>query len=336
MKRSGKLALLLALLLVFPTVGFGEEVVDETSEVDELIVVEEETEEEEVEEEEEKEVEEEEEKEEGNRKGNGKDKSKPWKESKAAVELEKDELEALKDKVEAEMDELEKQLEAAKIVGDEATFTALKEQLEALKTEKDEYKTQFMAKIAEMQQIVKEKYTEEELTELEEVAKTLQSLENVSVIPVENVLIGKGKAKFDTPPVIKEGRTLIPVRAISEAMGADVAWNAEEKTVTITKDNKVIVFNLKENKVYVDEAEVAIDVPAEVMNDRTMVPLRFIAEQLGLVVEYDDETKIIEISEDEETNDSEEEVVEPGEETTDEIDVNNEEITTQDMMVDKR
>ncbi|MDR7870220.1 MAG: stalk domain-containing protein [Tissierellaceae bacterium] len=302
MKRSSKLALILALLLVFPTVGFGEEVVDETSDVDELIVVEEE----EVEDEEEvEEVEVEEEKEEvngkgnekgnekGKAKGNAKDKSKPWKEDKAAVKLEKDELEALKDEVESEIDEFEKQLEAAKVTGDEATITALKEQLEILKTEKDEYKTQFKAKIAEMQKIVKEKYTKEEITELEDVAKTLQSLENVSVISIENVLIGKGKAKFDTPPVIKEGRTLIPVRAISEAMGADVAWNAEEKTVTITKDDKVIVFNLTENKVYVDEAEVTIDVPAEVMNNRTMVPLRFIAEQLGLVVEYDEEMQTI-------------------------------------------
>lgn len=305
MKKGNKLALMLALLLalVFPTVAFGEEVVDETSEVDEPIVVEDVTEDE-TEEEEATEVTEETEAveetettdeaiEEGSGKDNGKGKNKPWKEAKAAVKLEKGEIEVLKDEVEAEMDELEKQLEAAEIAGDEATVTALKEQLETLKTEKDEYKTQFKAKITEMQQIMKEKYTLEELTELNEVAETLQSLENVSVISVEKVLIGNGKAKFDTPPVIKEGRTLIPVRAISEAMGADVAWNAEEKTVTITKDDKVIVFNLTENKVYVDEAEVTIDVPAEVMNNRTMVPLRFIAEQLGLNVQYEEELQTI-------------------------------------------
>lgn len=292
MKKCNKLALVLVLLLalVFPTVAFGEEVVDETSEVDEPIAVEEVTEDETAVEEE---TEEEAEEEEAIEEGSGKGKSKPWKEAKAAVKLEKDELEVLKDEVETEMDELEKQLEAAEIAGDEATVTALKEQLEALKTEKDEYKTQFKAKITEMQQIMKEKYTLEELTELEEVAETLESLDDVTVIPVENVLIGKGKAKFDTPPVIKEGRTLIPVRAISEAMGADVAWNAEDKTVTITKDDKVIVFNLTENKVYVDEAEITIDVPAEVMNNRTMVPLRFIAEQLGLNVEYDEEMQTI-------------------------------------------
>lgn len=283
MKKSSKLVLILVLLLtlVFPIAAFGEEVVDETPEIDEPISEEVETEE--TDETEKETIE----------KGNGKGKNKPWKESKAAVQLEKEEIGVLRGEVAAEMEELELKLEAAEAAGDEATVTALKEQLEILKAEKDEYKAQFKAKISEMQQIVKEKYTSDELAELEEVADALESLDDVSVIPVENVLIGKGNAKFDTPPVIKEGRTLIPVRAISEAMGADVVWNAEEKTVTITKDDKVIVFILTENKVIVDEAEVTIDVPAEVMNNRTMVPLRFIAEQLGLNVEYDEEMQTI-------------------------------------------
>lgn len=286
MKKSGKLALILVLLLtlVIPTSAFGEEGVDETPEVDDPTVVEDVTEEE---------TTEEDATEEEATEGKGKGKDKAWKEAKAAVQLEKDEIEVLKDEVAAEMEALELQLEAAEAAGDEATITTLKEQMEALKAEKDEYKTQFKAKISEMQQIMKEKYSLEELTELKEVAEALESLDDVTVIPVENVLIGNGKAKFDTPPVIKEGRTLIPVRAISEAMGADVTYNAEEKTVTITKDDKVIVFNLTENKVYVDEAEVIIDIPAEVMNNRTMVPLRFIAEQLGLNVEYEEELQTI-------------------------------------------
>ena len=288
MRESNKLALILVLLLVlvFPTVAFGEEVIDETPEVDESIVVEEEDETEEDETEEDEDT-----IKEGI--GKGKGKNKLWKEAKAAIKLQKDEIEALKDEVEAEMDELELLLEATEAEGDEATVTALKEQLETLKAEKDEYKVQLKAKISEMQQIMKEKYTLEELTELEEVAEALKSLDDVAIIPVENVIIVNGDAKFDTPPVIKEGRTLIPVRAISEGMGAEVGWNAEEKIVTITKGDKVIGFNLTENKVFVDEVEILIDVPAKVMNNRTMVPLRFIAEQLGLNVEYDEEMQTI-------------------------------------------
>lgn len=74
-----------------------------------------------------------------------------------------------------------------------------------------------------------------------------------------------------------------------------VEWNDEEKIVTITKGETTIKFNLAENKVYVGEDEVLLDVPAEVMNNRTMVPLRFIAEQLGLDVEWDEELGTIEI-----------------------------------------
>lgn len=286
MRKSSKMALILVLLLalVFPTVAFGDEGIDETPEVDESIVVEDDAEEE-TEDEDEDAVKE--------GKGKGKGKNKLWKEAKAAIKLEKDAIEALKDEVEAEIDALELQLKAAEAAGDEATVKTLKEQLEILKAEKDEYKVQFKAKISEMQLIMKEKYTLEELAELEEVAETLKTSDDVDIIPVENVIIVNGDAKFDTPPVIKEGRTLIPVRAISEGMGAEVEWNEEEKIVTITKGDKVIVFKLAENKVFVDEAEIVIDVPAKVMNNRTMVPLRFIAEQLGLNVEYDEETQTI-------------------------------------------
>lgn len=282
MKKGCRLVLILVLMLtlVFPTTVFGEDAVDETPD-DQSLKNEDELEEETDEEDEDL--------------GEGKGKSKPWKRSKAAAMLEKIEIEALKREIEAEMEELELQIEAAEAAGDEAKVAELKLQLEPLKAEKDEYKIQMKTKIAEMQQIMRNKYTLEELEELTEVAATLEELEGVEVIPVENVLINKGNAKFDTPPVIKHGRTLIPVRAVTEAMGATVEWNEEEKVVTITKDDKIIKFNLTENKVYVDEVETAIDVPAEVMNKRTMVPLRFIAEQLGLNVDWDEELNTIKI-----------------------------------------
>ncbi len=262
MRKSSKLALLLVLLLalVFPTVAFGDEIVDGS------IVVE-------------NEAEEDEEDEINEGKGNGK--NKPWKEAKAAILLEKD-------GIEAQIDEKELLLEAAETAGDEAQVALIKEELAGLKS-------QFKEKISAMQQIMKEKYTPKELAELEGVAEDLESSGDVDAIPVENVIIVNGDAKFDTPPVIKEGRTVIPVRAISEGMGAEVEWNEEEKTVTITKDDKVIVFNLTEETVYVGDVETTIDVPAEIMNNRTMIPLRFIAEQLGLKVEYNEEMQTIEV-----------------------------------------
>lgn len=295
MKSINKIALILALLmtLVFPTVAFGEDLDGETNNTtDETQVSSEVDQDADVETDED--IEDEEEVvEEGN--GKGKGNSKVWKEAKAAVEAEKDDIEALKDGIEDELEALETSLEAAEALGDEAAIAEIKLQLEAKKLEMNEYKVQMKVKIQEMQEIVRNKYTQEELEALQEVSLRFDSIENVDVIPVENVLFKKGNAKFDTPPVIKEGRTLIPVRAVSEALGAKVEYDDVEKIVTITKDEKVIVFSLTEGTVTVNEETVEIDVPAEVMNNRTMVPLRFIAEQLELSVEWDQETQTINI-----------------------------------------
>lgn len=288
MKRNNMLALILVLLLtlVFPAAAFGEDLEGETQ-----TTVEEETKDdlnEEVEE-----TEEESETEEDLEESNGKEK--PWKAAKAFIQQEKNAVEALKDGVEAELDALELKLEEAEAAGDEAIIAALKLQIEALKVTQNEYKVQMKEKIALMQQVMREKYSVEELEALNEVSEELNSLENVDVIPVENIFIKNGNAKFDTPPVIKHGRTLIPVRAISEALGATVEYNADEKAVTITKDDKVIILYLGEQKVLVNGAETTIDVPAEIMNNRTMVPIRFIAEQLEFEVEWNQELQTIEI-----------------------------------------
>ncbi|WP_312832137.1 stalk domain-containing protein [Sedimentibacter saalensis] len=294
MKSINKIALILALLmtLVFPTVAFGEDLDGETNNTtDETQVSSEVDQDADVETDED--IEDEEVVEEGN--GKGKGNSKVWKEAKAAVEAEKDDIEALKDGIEDELEALETSLEAAEALGDEAAIADIKLQLEAKKLEMNEYKVQMKVKIQEMQEIVRNKYTQEELEALQEVSLRFDSIENVEVIPVENVLFKKGNAKFDTPPVIKEGRTLIPVRAVSEALGAKVEYDDVEKIVTITKDEKVVVFSLTEGTVTVNEETVEIDVPAEVMNNRTMVPLRFIAEQLELSVEWDQETQTINI-----------------------------------------
>ena len=233
-------------------------------------------------------------------KGRGKNKEmrNAWKLEKQLIEQEKDQLEELKDQLEEQLEALEAELETAKEAGDTALIESLRAELEALKVEKDTYKMDMRNKLAQMKQIAKSRYTDEELSQLNEVYKSFNNLKNMRTIPVENVFFKNRDVKFDTPPVIKEGRTLIPVRAITEAMGATVTWNSEEKLVTIVKDDKTIVFDLLNNITYVNDVEVAIDVPAGVMNNRTMVPLRFIAENLGLKVVWDEDTQTIEVDED--------------------------------------
>jgi hypothetical protein len=121
--------------------------------------------------------------------------------------------------------------------------------------------------------------------------------------------------KYDVPPVIKEGRTLIPVRAIMNGLGAKVDWDKEKKIVTVTRDEKVIILKLDSEEVLVNGKTVIIDCPARVMCNRTFVPLRFISQTLGEKVDYDEDTGEIDVGEEEE---NEEDVDEDVDEDIDE------------------
>ncbi|HHX51428.1 MAG TPA: copper amine oxidase N-terminal domain-containing protein [Clostridia bacterium] len=129
--------------------------------------------------------------------------------------------------------------------------------------------------------------------------------------------------KFDVPPVIKEGRTLIPVRAVSEGMGAEVSWDESTKTVTISKEDTIIEIILGSQEMLVNGEKVLLDVPAESIENRTLVPLRFIAEALGLKVDYDDETGDIDL--DEEEDDELEDADDPDEVEDEDDDADDEE-----------
>lgn len=97
--------------------------------------------------------------------------------------------------------------------------------------------------------------------------------------------------KLDAPPVIQSGRTLVPVRFISEQMGAKVTWDGVKKQVTIVQGSKTIILTINSSKVLVNGKSATIDVPAKIINDRTMVPVRFVSEQLGYNVEWVAESK---------------------------------------------
>jgi len=91
---------------------------------------------------------------------------------------------------------------------------------------------------------------------------------------------------LDSPPVIKNDRTLLPIRAVVEAMGGQVNWNAEERRVDIEYRGKTVTLWIGKNTAKVNGKEVMIDpsnpnVVPEIINGRTMLPLRFVAESLG-------------------------------------------------------
>jgi hypothetical protein len=218
-----------------------------------------------------------------------------WKGEKDVLEAEKDVLEALKEGVEADLEALEVDLIAAEESGDEAAAEALKLQIQDKVAERNAYKQQMKDKILGMKTVMKGLYTLEEIQALEDLGETLGEQEGINVLPFNNVFVKNGSVKFDTPPVIKDGRLLIPLRALSTATGADVSWNEDTGEITIVKDGNIIVLALGATTMTVNDEVRLLDVPAELMNRRTVVPIRFIVENLDLEVNWDSDTQTVEV-----------------------------------------
>jgi len=100
-----------------------------------------------------------------------------------------------------------------------------------------------------------------------------------------SVEVNGTRVNFDQSPYISNGRTMVPFRAIAEALGAKVNWDTVSEKVTITGDKKVELI-IGSTKVLVDGNEVTLDTPAVVIGGCTMVPLRFVGEALGAKVVY--------------------------------------------------
>ena len=101
---------------------------------------------------------------------------------------------------------------------------------------------------------------------------------------------------FDVPPQIINDRTMVPLRAIFEEMGASVDYNNDTKTVTATKDGTVVKLTIGDTSPTVNGAVVALDQPGLIVDGRTLAPLRFVAEAFGGTVEWDGATRTATIS----------------------------------------
>lgn len=111
---------------------------------------------------------------------------------------------------------------------------------------------------------------------------------------VKVILKGK-EIVFDQPPVIDNGRTLVPLRAIFEELGAEVVWNDVTRTVIAKKDNNTVSLTIGSNVMSRGEKRTILDVVAKVINGRTLVPLRAVSEGFDLSVDWSQETKTVTI-----------------------------------------
>ena len=101
---------------------------------------------------------------------------------------------------------------------------------------------------------------------------------------------------FDVPPIIREGRTLVPVRAIAEALGMQVAWDGQARRVTATGPGQTVILFIDRTDAYVNGALALLDVPATIVDGRTLVPLRFFSTAFGATVGWDGASRTVAIT----------------------------------------
>ncbi|WP_422447990.1 stalk domain-containing protein [Thermoanaerobacterium sp. DL9XJH110] len=150
-------------------------------------------------------------------------------------------------------------------------------------------------RLRELKSELKDVYKDKE--QRKQILKQIKELKKLIKDDAAGVFVNGKELKSDLPPVIKGGRVLIPVRAVVNALGAQVQWDEQNQIVTIIKDGRTVTLELGSKIAVVDGQEIPLDVPAGVENGRTIVPLRFIAQAFNSTVEWDEETGTVIIEE---------------------------------------
>lgn len=107
------------------------------------------------------------------------------------------------------------------------------------------------------------------------------------------VLLNGERIQFDQPPFVENGRTLVPMRSVMEAMGAEVTWDETFHTVTAIKDNVTLVVQDYNRMITKNGLPVMLDAWPKVINDTMFAPVRAIAEGFGAAVDWDGETNSV-------------------------------------------
>jgi hypothetical protein len=102
--------------------------------------------------------------------------------------------------------------------------------------------------------------------------------------------------KLDAAPFIKDGRTLLPIRALIEALGGSVEWNATAKTATVLLGSRTVVLTIGSKTALVGGKPVALEVAPEIRNGRTFLPLRAVAENVGLDLAWEPVSKTVSLT----------------------------------------
>lgn len=110
-----------------------------------------------------------------------------------------------------------------------------------------------------------------------------------------SVFVNGAKVVFDTPPIIVNDRTMVPLRAVFEALGADVDWNDAEKRVDAVLGDDKVTLKIGEDFMSVNGEKIPLDSPPFIKDGRTLIPLRAVSEAFRYNVEWNGDTKTVTI-----------------------------------------
>jgi hypothetical protein len=96
---------------------------------------------------------------------------------------------------------------------------------------------------------------------------------------------------LDAPPTIVQNFTVVPLRALGDALGAETVYEGTTRTVTVTYGNKTLVFYIGSKLVKVNDEWKTADISATLINNRVMIPVRLVSESFGAVVDWNDATR---------------------------------------------
>lgn len=119
---------------------------------------------------------------------------------------------------------------------------------------------------------------------------------NISYVGAKVRMNGTLVKFSDQYPIIRNGTTLIPIRAISEHLGASVTWDGAASHAQIIKGGQAIDLYTGSDTAYINGQAYTLEVPATEINNRTLVPLRFVAEAMGVQVNWDGTTMTVELT----------------------------------------
>ncbi len=117
--------------------------------------------------------------------------------------------------------------------------------------------------------------------------------QTVAQVPVIIVDADGEMIMTDPPPIIVENRTMVPIFRLAEALQAKVVWDADQRTVMVTKGRDVMRIRVDSDQAKISGRSLSLGAPACIVSDRVYVPLRFVAEALGAKVNWDDVTRTV-------------------------------------------